>query len=101
MFVVSKKKYNELQKRYDELQKRYNELRKYSNSQDKILKKEQVIECETCGCLLFKNRAFKGKSVIVDYDPTNIEPMIFFTPLPKEYIKETYYCKLHKPLDKE
>jgi len=56
---------------------------------------DNFVECETCGCLLKKETAFRGKSEVV----TEIINGGFYTE-ETEKIKENYYCKIHKPKSK-
>lgn len=56
----------------------------------------KIVECETCGCLLNKETAIRGKS--------KIEERKYFGCMGElvdgEYIKEVYYCKIHAPGNK-
>lgn len=62
---------------------------------------KELVECETCGCLLRKGTAVRGESVIekeslswttiAEYFENPSEPAF------KESIREVYYCRVHAP----
>jgi hypothetical protein len=55
-------------------------------------KVNKFVSCETCGCLLHKKDAIRGKSKIVEV--IDYESMLC---LKKEVIHHPYYCKCHAP----
>ena len=64
-----------------------------------------LVECERCGCLLKKSRAYRGESVI-DKEAdmcryTATEAMHGIPPKYIEGIRERYYCLVHKPKGKK
>lgn len=59
------------------------------------------VECEQCGCLLKKQTAIRGESVIEVAPPIDNTYIRIIEARfdPKESIREVYYCKLCQPSD--
>ncbi len=57
-----------------------------------------LVECETCGCAVFKGSAVKGKAEV---KTKKIEKTFPWIPVKyetdEEYIHHPYYCKAHDP----
>jgi hypothetical protein len=74
----------------------YDEMRALRESLNKI---GEIVQCETCGCLLRKSMAIKGKSVIHSHkEPV---PHAFYysggqLEREVEEIYTPYFCKIHK-----
>ena len=54
------------------------------------------VECDKCGCLLYKDKAFKGKGEI-----RTKRVMYFLHSIDEEHIHYPYYCKIHKKTQPE
>lgn len=64
-----------------------------------------IVPCETCECLLQKENAIKGKSVIKLSKPKGYIKHSCMSGEeirhPKEYIHTPYYCKTHAPKERK
>ena len=72
-----------------------NIIEKYPNLETKISERvsySEIVECDKCGCLLYKGKASKGKGEI-----RTKRAVYFMHTIDEEYIHYPYYCKLHKP----
>lgn len=58
----------------------------------KAVKEDSLVECKTCGCILKKETAIKGKSRI---EKVPIFTWSFITRA--EVIVNDFYCKVHAP----
>lgn len=61
--------------------------------------KKNLVECEKCGCLLKKDTAIQGESVI----ETEVLGTLFggIRISTREKIREVFYCKSHAPRKKK
>ena len=81
----------------DEVRGIYKSIQEVKNSVDDI---GILVECETCGCLLRRWKAIKGKSSIrTQYQPDYDSNIVLNQPMTKqiETIYTPYYCKVHAP----
>ena len=74
-----------------DLRDKYYKLAEYINEKPDY---SEIVECDKCECLIFKNKAFKGKGEIRERFSTSRYGM------KEEYICYPYYCKIHKPKEK-
>ena len=58
--------------------------------------KQEFVECETCGCAVFKGSAVKGKGEIRNRKSVEGGPHVYWS-VNSEYIHHPYYCKAHDP----
>lgn len=58
----------------------------------------KFVECEECGCVLFRGSAIRGESKIVSSLESSFDVCLGFCRIePVERIKKTFYCKVHSP----
>lgn len=55
----------------------------------------ELVECETCSCLLRKSKAIKGESYILIRKTVVPHMMVEKAYFDEEYIYTPYYCKIH------
>ena len=56
------------------------------------------VNCEVCGCAIFKKFSIRGESVIEkEVNPFKSVNYYAGETRPKEIIREVYYCKKHAP----
>jgi hypothetical protein len=83
--------------KYKEAQEINRKLREF-NTQTETNFKNTLVECETCGCAVFKGSAVKGKAEV---KTKKIEKTFPWIPVKyetdEEYIHHPYYCKAHDP----
>ncbi len=61
-------------------------------SRQSLVGKEDLVECEKCGCLLNRSTAIKGVGEI-----RKREVAYFIRTRWEDFIYYPYYCKIHKP----
>jgi hypothetical protein len=62
---------------------------------------KNLVECETCGCLLKKETAIRGKSEVREKNfKTAFAAFYNMSDYKEEYIHENWYCKIHQPKKK-
>ena len=72
-------------------------IRKRFEDVDKHIKvMEGITECSTCGCLIWKDRAFQGESII-EQNLIRTSFGLIRGYSPRESLKEQFYCKVHIP----
>ena len=69
--------------------------REFKNISQK-LDRDDIAECEVCGCLVYAKAKNKGESKIVKTDVGDY-CFGYVNHYIKEEIQQTYYCKIHKP----
>ena len=70
-----------------------------------LVKRDDLITCEKCKCLMYKNDAIKGKSIIkrktVYHNTYNsYNPLGALEGTTEEYLFTPYYCQRCKPKSK-